>query len=137
MTTVTDVLTAARAEALFASDLSIHHLPTAAQISAAIRNAVRAHGGTRGCAGEVAAAYGDYPESAAARMRWALGIVQRTYGARPGSGPCWVHLRRRSPTRRSPVSDGCTPATRAAMSSASTVAASHHGVSRAGHAAVR
>jgi hypothetical protein len=39
---------------------------------------VRVHGGSRGCAGEVAAAYGDYPEIAAARMRWARTLVEST-----------------------------------------------------------
>jgi hypothetical protein len=29
----------------------------------------------------MAAAYGDYPETAAPRMRWARGVVETVYGA--------------------------------------------------------
>ena len=67
---------AARAEALFTSDLSAftHHTP--ASVEAAIRRAIRAHGGIRGCAGEAAAAYGEHPETAAPRMRWARAVAE-------------------------------------------------------------
>lgn len=80
--TTTDVLATARADALFTSDLSVDDEPTSAQVTAAIRRAVRGHGGTRGCAGEVAAAYGDRPETAAPRMRWALDVVRAFYPPR-------------------------------------------------------
>jgi hypothetical protein len=70
-----ETVTAARAEALFVSGLSAVGNPTKAEVSAAIRDAIRRHGGTRGCAGEMAAAYGDRPEMAAVRMRWALQVV--------------------------------------------------------------
>jgi hypothetical protein len=74
-----DLLAAARAEALFASSVSAWAEPTDAEVAAASRHAVRTHGGTRGCAGTVAAAYGDCPETALPRMRWARRIVQRVY----------------------------------------------------------
>ncbi len=74
-----DHLIAARAEALFASDLSAHCHLSEAVVAAAIRHAVRAHGGVRGCAGEVGAAYGDHPETAAARMRWARQVIEAIY----------------------------------------------------------
>ncbi len=74
-----DHLIAARAEALFASDISIHCRPTEAAVEAAIRRAVRAHGGVRGCAAEVGAAYGDYPETAANRMRWARQVIEAIF----------------------------------------------------------
>jgi hypothetical protein len=77
-----DPLTAARAEALFTSHLSTSSRPTATDVADAIRTAVRAHGGTRGCAADVAAAYGDHPEIAAPRMRWARGVVDEIYGVR-------------------------------------------------------
>ncbi|GIF13377.1 hypothetical protein Ate01nite_34090 [Actinoplanes teichomyceticus] len=73
------LLTAARSEALFASDLSAAEHHSRAQIDAAIRHAVRAYGGTRGCAGEVAQAYGDHPETAVQRMCWACAVVEQTY----------------------------------------------------------
>ena len=74
-----DHLIAARAEALFASELSVHCRPTEAEVGAAIRHAVRTHGGIRGCAGEVGAAYGDYPETAPDRMRWARQVIQAIF----------------------------------------------------------
>ena len=72
-------LLAARAAALFASDLPTGSQPSGTVVNVAIASAVRACGGTRGCVAMMAAAYGDYPESAAPRMRWALGIA---HGAR-------------------------------------------------------
>jgi hypothetical protein len=75
--TTIDLLTAARAEALFTSDLSASREPNTVEITDAIRRALRSHGGTRGCAAEVAAAYGDRPETAAPRMRWACAVVNR------------------------------------------------------------
>jgi hypothetical protein len=75
----TDLLTAARAEALFASHLSRGSRLDAAEVAEAITEAVRAHGGTRGCAAQVAAEYGNHPETAPARMRWALGVVRSLY----------------------------------------------------------
>jgi hypothetical protein len=74
-----DRLIAARAEALFASDLSALSNPTQAAVAAAVSSAVLAHGGVRGCAGVVGAAYGDYPETAAARMRWARQVIEAIY----------------------------------------------------------
>jgi len=73
-----EVLTAARAHALFTSELSAYSRATPAQVADAIRCAVRMHG-IRGCAAEVAAAYGERPETAAARMRWARTVVESIY----------------------------------------------------------
>jgi hypothetical protein len=84
-----DHLIAARAEALFVSDLSIRSHPAEATVAAAIRRAIRAHGGIRGCAGEVGAAYGDYPETAAERMRWARQVVEATFSpGKTGGSSC-------------------------------------------------
>jgi hypothetical protein len=71
-------LIAARAEALFASDLPAQCRPDQAAAAAAIRRAVRAYG-VRGCAGAVGAAYGDYPETAAVRMRWARQVIETLF----------------------------------------------------------
>ena len=79
MRTTTDPITAARAAALFVSDLSVTNEPTGAQVTAAIRSALRGHGGTRACVADVAAAYGDYPELAARRMRWARRVIEQVY----------------------------------------------------------
>jgi hypothetical protein len=74
-----DHLMSARADALFVSHLSAQHSPTRIEVEMAIRQAVRAHGGTRGCAGEVAAEYGAHPETAAPRMRWARAVVDNLF----------------------------------------------------------
>ena len=76
------VLTDARAEALFTSTLSTGSRPAPEVVEAAIRAAVRAHGGVRGCAADVAAEYGDHPELAVPRMRWARGVVEHLYHTR-------------------------------------------------------
>ncbi len=69
-------LLTARAEALFASDLSAQREHTETEVAAAIRHAIRTRNGIGGCAGEVAAAYGEHPETAARRMRWARAVVE-------------------------------------------------------------
>ncbi len=82
MTTTTDVLTAARAEALFTSPLATGSHPARATVDEAIRAAVRAHGGVRSCAADVAGEYGDHPDLAVPRMRWAREVVEHRYGTR-------------------------------------------------------
>jgi hypothetical protein len=79
MYTTTDPLTAARAAALFVSNLSTSDRLTDADVEAAIKHSLRIHGGIRGCAADVAASYGDYPELAAPRMRWARSVVENLY----------------------------------------------------------
>jgi hypothetical protein len=74
------VLAAARAEALFSSDVSACSPVTPDEVKDAIRRAVRSNGGVRGCAAQVATAYGDHPETAAPRMRWARHVVDSVYG---------------------------------------------------------
>lgn len=69
-------LLASRAQALFASDLSARREHTRTEVTAAIRQAISAHHGLAGCAGQVAAAYGEHPETAAGRMRWARAVIQ-------------------------------------------------------------
>jgi hypothetical protein len=86
MITTVDPITAARAAALFVSDLSVTDHPTSTAVEAAIRRSLTTHGGSRGCAADVAAAYGDYPEVAVPRMRWARHVVRNLYG-RPAPLP--------------------------------------------------
>jgi hypothetical protein len=64
-------ITAARAEALFASTLSAAEPHDRAELKAAIAAAVRDYHGVRGCAEVMAEAFGDHPAEAAKRMRWA------------------------------------------------------------------
>jgi hypothetical protein len=85
--TNTNLLTAARAEALFNSDLPTGKPASATQVAAAIKDSVRRLGGARACAAEVAAAYGDCPEIAVLRMRWALRAVTAAYRGGAPSTP--------------------------------------------------
>ena len=68
-------ISTARADALFASALQRSDEPTAAQVRQAIAAAIRAFGAW-GCAARVAQAYGEHPETAVLRMRWARAIVK-------------------------------------------------------------
>src|SRR4051812_9737970 len=70
-----------RAEALFVTDLQRSDCPTVDQVRAAVGQALRRHGGGRSCAAIVAAEFGDHPETAVERMRWALDIVHDAYAA--------------------------------------------------------
>lgn len=60
------------AEALFVSALQPSDRPSAAQVRAAISAALVSCGGPDGCALRLAAEFGEHPETAAARMQWAL-----------------------------------------------------------------
>ena len=60
----------ARREALFVSALQPSDAPTADMIAGAIASAMHRFG-PHGCAARMAQEFGDHPEAAAARMRWA------------------------------------------------------------------
>ena len=72
----------ARADALFASALQRSDQPSAAQVKQAIAAATRAFGDL-GCAARVAQEYGEHPETAAGRMRWARTAVAGVFGDQP------------------------------------------------------
>jgi hypothetical protein len=69
-------ISTARADALFASSLQRSDQPTPAQVHQAIAAALAALG-IDGCAARVAQAYGEHPETAVPRMRWARATVTR------------------------------------------------------------
>jgi hypothetical protein len=73
-------ISTARADALFASALQRSDQPSAAQVREAIAAAIRAFG-AQGCAAQVAQAYGEHPETAVPRMRWARAMVTGVFGA--------------------------------------------------------
>lgn len=73
----------ARAEALFTSPVPTGVPLTRTQLHEVVAAAVRARGGVRQCAAEMAAAYGERPEAAASRMRWALRVAGTVQGAAP------------------------------------------------------
>ena|ERR671939_524692 len=68
-----------RAEALFVSALQRSDHPSAGQVHQAIARAVCTFG-SRGCAERVAQEFGDHPELALMRMRWARQMVDETFG---------------------------------------------------------
>lgn len=72
----------ARREALFLANVSTGDHLNRTEMDAAIRQAVRSHGGTRGCAADMAREFGDYPDTAPERMRWARERVAATYPKR-------------------------------------------------------
>jgi hypothetical protein len=72
-------INAARAEALFASALQRSDGPSAEQVREAVARAVREFG-CRGCAARVAQEFGDHPETAVGRMRWAREAVDGAFG---------------------------------------------------------
>ena len=84
-------ISGARADALFASPLQRSYEPSAGQVRQAIAMTIGAHG-ARGCAARVAQAYGEHPDTAIVRMRWALAAVASAFGGsqteptRPASG---------------------------------------------------
>jgi hypothetical protein len=74
-----EILTAARAEALFTSGVRTGAQLGRDETTEAIRAAVHRNGGVRGCAAEMAFAYGEQPEAARERMRWARRCVIEAY----------------------------------------------------------
>jgi len=85
-----------RADALFASPLQLSDEPSPSQVQQAIAAALAAFG-IQGCAARVAQAYGEHPETAVPRMRWArAAVIRAPGGVRAGSargpGPRQAYL---------------------------------------------
>jgi hypothetical protein len=70
-----------RAEALFVSALQRSAEPPAHEVRQAVSGAIHEYG-SQGCAALVAAEFGEHPETAAARMSWALAAVRASYPVR-------------------------------------------------------
>jgi hypothetical protein len=70
------------AEALFVSSLQSSDRPSPDQVRRAVTAALRQLG-INGCAAQLAGEFGDHPDTAAARMTWALVTIRDTYVARP------------------------------------------------------
>jgi hypothetical protein len=99
LTTYHTAISTVWADALFVSGMQRSDEPSDDQVRAAVDAAVRAYG-DRGCAARVAQEFGDHPEAAVSRMRWARTVVDGAFsrpvpapdgiGGRPGlpvSGP--------------------------------------------------
>lgn len=71
----------ARAEVLAVSGLPLGGSVARRDADAAIRAAVRAHGGVRGCVAALAYEFGEHPETTAERMRRARAAVASLYDA--------------------------------------------------------
>jgi hypothetical protein len=76
-------ISAIRADALFVSALQRGDHLSAKEVRQAVAAAVGAFG-QRGCAGRVAQEFGDHPDTAVTRMRWARQVAVRAFG---GLGP--------------------------------------------------
>ena len=101
---------AARADAVFASALQRSAEPTAGQVRRAVAETIRAFG-SRGCAARVAQEFGDHPETAAERMRWARMVAGQSFGTR------------RAPVRGEVSGAAGVPGTTGAFSRAGTLRA--------------
>jgi hypothetical protein len=86
-TAIRGTVSTVRADALFVSALQRCERPSAAQVQQAVAAAVRAFG-PAGCAERVAQEFGDHPETAVTRMRWARELAAETFGeaGRAGGG---------------------------------------------------
>jgi hypothetical protein len=101
------------ADALFASGLQRCDAPGAAQVRQAIAAAIRAFGRS-GCAGRVAQEFGDHPETAVIRMRWARSAAGAAFAESAQPDPRadasgWHAVRPRLPTVRVAGSPGAGP----------------------------
>ena len=75
------------ADALFVSALQRGDHPSAKEVRQAAAAAVQAFG-RHGCAERVAQEFGDHPEAAVARMRWARQVAGKAFGE-PGPASAW------------------------------------------------
>jgi hypothetical protein len=73
---------AVRADAVFVSGLRCRDEFSTDQVRQAVSTAIRAFG-CSGCAGRVAQEFGDHPETAVIRMRWARGVAREAFADPP------------------------------------------------------
>jgi hypothetical protein len=106
-------ITIARADALFSSALQCSDEPSVLQVRQAVATATRALGDL-GCAARVAQEFGEHPETAVARMRWARTAVAGAFAGLPSetgyvprharpAGTCIAPRSPRDLTRRTPA----------------------------------
>jgi hypothetical protein len=69
-----------RAEALFASDLQAADVEDTGAVDRAVTDLLR-QDGPRGCSAAMAYEFGEHPDLACRRMRWARQVVEETVGA--------------------------------------------------------
>lgn len=88
-------VSAIRADALFVSAVQRGDHPSAKDVRQAVAAAVEAFG-QRGCAGRVAQEFGDHPETAVTRMRWARQVAGQAFGELGPASACARTLARRT-----------------------------------------
>jgi hypothetical protein len=88
-------ISAVRADALFVSALQRGDHPSAREVRQAVAAAVEAFGQC-GCAGRVAQEFGDHPEAAVTRMRWACQAAGEAFGEPGSASACARTLARRT-----------------------------------------
>ena len=76
----------ARCDALFVSPLQPSQQLGAQEVRQAVAATARRFG-QRGCAGRVAQEFGEHPEAASARMRWARQAIARAFAPTGSPGP--------------------------------------------------
>jgi hypothetical protein len=90
------------ADAIFVSGLQRCDEPSAGQVRQAVAGVIRTFG-CSGCAGRVAQEFGDHPETAVIRMRWARAVAREAFAdPAPEPGPdadahAWPVIRPRTP----------------------------------------
>ena len=99
------------ADAVFVSRLQRCDEPSAGQVRQAVAAAIRAFGYS-GCAGRVAQEFGDHPETAVIRMRWARAVARAVFAdsapepGRPAEAGGLLVLRPRLPAEQASGSPG-------------------------------
>lgn len=76
---------AVRADALFMSSLQRSEEPSARQVRKAVAASIREFG-RQGCSERVAQEFGDHPETAVLRMRWARQVAGEAFAAHAMTG---------------------------------------------------
>jgi hypothetical protein len=88
-------ISALRADALFVSALQRGDQPSVKEVRRAVATAVEVFG-QGGCAGRVAQEFGDHPETAVRRMRWARQVAGESFGELGPASACARTLARRT-----------------------------------------
>jgi hypothetical protein len=106
-------VSAIRADAVFVSGLQRSDEPSVGQVRQAVAAAIRTFGRS-GCAGRVAQEFGDHPETALTRMRWARGVARAAFAdwppePGPGVDAAWLVVRPRLAAEQAPGSPGAGP----------------------------
>lgn len=82
---------AVRAEALFVSTLQSSESPAPDQVRRAVAATMRQLD-IASCAGQMAREFGEHPDTAAARMNWALTTIRTVYPRSPATIPTHTQL---------------------------------------------